>query len=67
VKGKSSWEKCRVTCPEEKIDTELLLEWREEGGKKVLKSISCKNPKLMDLKPEDCQWPCWEAIEKGEA
>jgi hypothetical protein len=55
---------CRVKCTEENIDTELLLEWHQEGGKKVLNSISCKNPKLMDLKPEDCQRSCWEEIEK---
>lgn len=64
MKGTSRWEKCRVKCPEEEIDIELLLEWRQEGGKKVLNSISCNNPKLMDLKPEDCQWSCWEEIEK---
>jgi hypothetical protein len=55
-----------VYCPEDKIDTALLLEWREEDGKKILNSISCKNPKLMDLKPEDCQWSCWEEIEKEQ-
>lgn len=64
MKQKSRWEMCRVKCPEENIDTELLVEWHQEGGQKVLNSISCKNPKLMDLKPEDCQWSCWEEIEK---
>ena len=64
MKQKSRLEKCRVNCPEDKIDTELLLEWHEEGGKKLLNSIRCANPKLMDLKPEDCQWSCWEEIEK---
>lgn len=64
MKHKSRWEMCRVTCPEENVDTELLLEWHEEDGKKVLNSISCKNQKLMDLRPEDCSWSCWEEIEK---
>ena len=64
MQQKSRWEKCRVECPEEKMNTELLLEWREEGDKKTLNSVSCKNPKLMNLKPEDCQWSCWEEIEK---
>jgi len=64
LKQKTRWEKCRVKCPEEEIDTELLLEWHAEGGKKVLTGIGCKNPKLMDLKPEDCQWSCWQEIEK---
>jgi hypothetical protein len=66
VKQKSRWEKCHITCPEEQIDTELLLEWRKEKGKKVLKSVSCKNTKLMDLSPQDCEWTCWEEIEKGK-
>ena len=64
MKQKSRWEKCQIQCPEEDIDTELLLEWQEENGKKVLKSVSCKNTKLMDLKPEDCQWSCWEELEQ---
>ena len=59
----SRWEKCRVKCPEEGIETDLILEWHEEGGKKVLNSVRCGNSKLMDLKPADCQWSCWEEIE----
>ena len=65
VKKQPRWEKCRITCPEEKVEAELLVEWREEDGKLVANSISCNNPKLMDLKPADCQWSCWEAVEKG--
>ncbi len=41
-----------------------MVEWREEEGKLFANSISCNNPKLMDLKPVDCQWSCWEEIEK---
>ena len=63
MKQKSRWEKCRVSCPEDKVDTELMLKWHEEGGKKLLSSVYCKNPRLMDLKPDDCQWSCWEDIE----
>ena len=65
MKQKSNWEKCQIKCPEEEIETALLLEWREENGKKVLNSVSCKNPKLMDFKPEDCQWSCWKELEKS--
>jgi hypothetical protein len=64
MERKSGMEKCMVVCPEDKIDAELLLEWREKDGKKVLKGVSCNNPKLMDLKPQDCNWACWEEIEK---
>ena len=67
MKQKSRWEKCRMKCPEENVETDLLLEWHEEDGKKVLNSVSCGNPKLMDLKPQDCQWSCWEIIEKKKA
>ena len=66
MKQKSRWEKCHIKCPEEQIDTELLLEWQREKGKKVLKSVSCKNTKLMDLSPKDCEWTCWEEFEKGQ-
>ena len=67
MEKKSGVEKCMVICPEDKIDANLLLEWREEDGKRVLNSISCDNPKLMDLKPQDCNWSCWEEIEKTKA
>jgi hypothetical protein len=63
MKQHSHWEKCRIKCPEEKVDAELLVEWREQDGKLVPNSISCNNPKLMDLKPVDCKWTCWE-VEK---
>lgn len=63
MKEKSRWEKCRVKCPEDHVESDLLLEWHEEKGKKILTGVNCSNPKLMDLKPEDCQWSCWDAIE----
>jgi len=66
VEKQSKWERCRITCPEEKVDAELLVEWREKEGQLVPNSISCNNPKLMGLKPVDCQWACWEEIEKGK-
>ena len=49
---------------EDQLEAELLVEWREKEGKLVANSISCNNPKLMDLKPIDCQWSCWEEVEK---
>ena len=64
MQQKSKWEKCRINCPEDKVEAELLVEWREEEGRLVPHSISCNNPKLMDVKPVDCQWSCWEEIEK---
>jgi hypothetical protein len=66
VKKQSRWEKCRITCPEEKVEAELLVEWQEKDGNLVANSISCNNPKLMDLKPAECSWSCWEEVEKGK-
>jgi len=66
VKNESRWEKCWITCPEEKVEAELLVEWREKEGKLVANSISCSNPKLMDLKPAECTWSCWEEVEKAK-
>ena len=48
MQQESKWEKCRITCPEDKVEAELLVEWREKEGKLVPNSISCNNPKLMD-------------------
>ena len=60
----SKWEKCQITCPEDKIEAELLVEWRKKDGKLVANSVSCNNAKLMDMKPADCEWSCWEEVEK---
>jgi len=67
MQQESKWEKCWITCPEDNVDAELLVEWREKDGKLAAKSISCNNPKLMDLKPVDCQWSCWKEIENKES
>jgi hypothetical protein len=56
-----------MKCPEEHIETDLLLEWQEKDGKKVLSSVSCDNSKLMDLTPQDCEWSCWEVVEKKKS
>ena len=61
----SKWEKCQITCPEDKVEAELLVEWRKKDGKLVANSVSCNNSKLMELKPADCEWSCWEEVEKS--
>ena len=58
------WEKCRISCPEQGAEAELFLEWRRQEGKEALYSSSCKNPKLLDLSGTDCQWTCWDILEK---
>ncbi|MDJ0816894.1 MAG: hypothetical protein QNJ58_11855 [Desulfobacterales bacterium] len=61
----TKWEKCQITCPEDKVEAELLVEWRKKDGKLVANSVSCNNSKLMDMKPADCEWSCWEEVEKN--
>ena len=62
----SKWEKCQITCPEDKVEAELLVEWRKKDGKLVANSVSCNNSKLMDMKPANCEWSCWEEVEKNK-
>jgi hypothetical protein len=47
------------------VEAELLVEWRKKDGKLVANSVSCNNSKLMGLKPTDCEWSCWEEVEKN--
>ena len=58
------WEKCRISCPEQEGEAEIFLEWHRKEGKDVLYSTSCKNLKLLDLSGSDCEWTCWDVIEK---
>ncbi|RJQ65613.1 MAG: hypothetical protein C4530_00340 [Desulfobacteraceae bacterium] len=60
----SRWKICRITCPEKRGEAELLTEWRREGESFKLYSTTCKNPDLLDLHGKDCQWACWNTLEK---
>ena len=51
-----------MKCPQEKAVAELLVEWKVQKGKKVLHSISCGHPQLLDYSGADCQWLCLEKI-----
>jgi hypothetical protein len=59
---KSQWVLRHMKCPGEKGKAELLLEWKVQRGRKVLHSISCNNPQLMDYSGADCQWHCLQKI-----
>jgi hypothetical protein len=65
MKKKSRFTTHKMTCPEKRGETSLLLEWQSEKGKELLNSIRCANPELKDLSGRDCQWSCWEKITKG--
>ena len=62
MKPDSKWSVRKMVCPEAVGKAELLLEWRVEKGRKVLHSISCDNPRLMDYSGTDCQWHCRKKI-----
>jgi hypothetical protein len=62
----SKWFTLEMKCPEGKGESKLLVEWRGEGGKEVLKSISCDNLYLRDLSGGDCEWSCWEEVSREE-
>jgi hypothetical protein len=62
MKQASRWSVRRIQCPEANCNTELLLEWKTEKGRKVLHSISCDNPRLLDYSGADCQWYCLKKI-----
>lgn len=62
--GKSRRVIRQMECPEGMGKASLLIEWRIERGKKVLYSISCNNPLLMDYSGQDCHWLCWDRISR---
>jgi len=59
---KSRWAIRKMRCPEEKGETEILVEWKVQKGKKVLQSVSCGHPQLMDYSGADCGWLCLKKI-----
>lgn len=62
MRKRPRWETRRIHCPEQKRTATLLIEWREKGGKAVINSITCDNPRLSDLDNWDCQWLCWDEL-----
>ncbi len=56
-----------INCLAEKRTAKLLIEWQEKDGTRVIRSMSCDNPKLKDLNNWDCHWSCWEAVQEGDA
>ncbi len=58
-----SYERKTIQCAEEKRCATLLLEWREEGGKRILVGVECDNPKLRGLEPYVCRWSCWHKLD----
>ena len=57
------YERRTIECAEEKRTATLLLEWKEEGGRRTLVGVECDNPKLRGLEPYVCRWSCWHKLE----
>ena len=60
--GQSRWVRSHIECPEGKDEHDLLIALRDEGGKRVLRAISCDNRYLEDFTGRDYEWSCWEEI-----
>jgi hypothetical protein len=63
--GNTTREVRTFECRDEKRKAKLLIEWQEQDGKKVLRSLSCDHPRLGDIDNWDCRWTCWEAVRKS--
>ena len=63
----TSREERHFNCRQAKRTAKLLIEWQEMDGRRVIKSMSCDNPKLSDLDNWDCHWSCWEAVQEEGA
>lgn len=61
------YERKTFQCVEEKRCATLLLEWREEGGKRILVGVECDNPRIRGLEPYVCRWSCWDKLEPAAA
>ena len=61
------YERKTIQCAEEKRCATLLLEWKEEGGKRTLVGVECDNPKLRGLEPYVCLWSCWDKLAPAAA
>jgi hypothetical protein len=62
MKQTSKWSSRQMKCPEGRGKTELLLEWKVEKGRKIIRSVSCDNPQLSHYSGTDCKWFCLEKI-----
>ena len=58
----SRWVRRQIECPEGKGEHDLLIALHDEGGKEVVRAISCDNPDLEDFAGGDCEWSCWEEV-----
>ncbi len=59
---KSQWAIRPMKCPGQDLTVDLLVEWRVKKGKKVLQSVCCNHPALLDYSGKDCEWVCFKKL-----
>jgi hypothetical protein len=59
---KSQWAIRSLKCPEEDLTVDLLVEWKVEKGKRILQSVCCNHPELVDYSGKECQWVCLQKL-----
>lgn len=67
--ARSIFELKPIECPEKRGKLSVLMGWeKEEGDKKGkrLVYIECKNPHFCWYGSDDCNWGCWDELEKEE-
>jgi hypothetical protein len=67
MRFKPRWETRQCQCPESGRPAELQVEWQPDKGRYVVHAVHCDHPLLHGIEGWDCQWSCWEAIEKAIA
>jgi hypothetical protein len=68
MEGKSRWVTRTMNCPDAAKTCAVLLEWRSYKGKKLLRSLTCSDPRLTHYSGEECEWHCLERFaEPGRA
>jgi len=60
-------ESVEIQCQEERRTARLMVEWREERGRRTVVGIQCDNPRFHDLKPWECHWSCWDRVARRGA
>ena len=60
----SRWETRKIVCSEQKREATLLIEWLCEDDTEVLRSVCCDNPDFNHYNNWECQWSCWQDVEK---
>lgn len=53
----------QLECDEAGRLATLTIEWRREGNRMAVSSVTCDNPRLRETDNWDCRWTCLQKIE----